>query len=271
MTESAAYNPFDQETPFGRPPTTKAAARAARRAERTAKQGPQAKPLQPKNPAQADYIDVLRAGDSVFAVGPAGTGKTYIPARIAAQRLIRGEIEKIIVTRVTVSSPRHAIGFLPGNIEAKMKPWLTPVIEGIRAEVSGQTLDKWKAEGRFEIVPFEYMRGRTFDGAVVILDEAQNACFADLELFVTRTGVGTQVVICGDPGQIDIPNSGLGHMLDLAEEFEIMDVIEFTEDDVVRSALAKAWVKAIGAYKRRQEQQADGRILDSMPRFLQHR
>jgi phosphate starvation-inducible PhoH-like protein len=240
LSESSAYHPFDQETPFERPPSTKAAARAARRADRVAKQtGQQPKPLQPKNPAQADYIDVLRAGESAFSVGPAGTGKTYIAARIAAQRLIKGDIEKIIISRVTVSSPRHAIGFLPGNIEAKMKPWLTPVIEGIRAEVSGQTLDKWKAEGKFEIVPFEYMRGRTFDNAAVILDEAQNACFADLELFVTRTGVNSQVVICGDPGQIDIPNSGLGDLLDLAEEFEIMDVVEFTEDDVVRSPLAK--------------------------------
>lgn len=275
MSESA-YHPLD-ESPFERPPTSKAANRAARRADKASKQqATVAKPLLPKNANQADYIETLRAGDSVFAVGPAGTGKTYIAGRVSAQRMVKGEIEKIVVSRVTVSAPRHAIGFLPGNIEAKMKPWLIPVIEGIRAEVSAQTLDKWKAEGKFEIVPFEYMRGRTFDKSVVILDEAQNACFSDLELIVTRTGIGTQVVVCGDPNQIDIPNSGLDDFLDLADEFEIMEIVEFTEDDVVRSPLAKKWVKAISAYKRRAEDAAErrrqersnGGNLDSPPAFL---
>lgn len=280
MTESSAYQSPVQDNPFERPPSTKAAARAARRADKHAKQAAQhAKPLVAKNENQADYLEILRHSDSVFAVGPAGTGKTYLAARIAAQRMIKGAIDKIIITRVTVSSHRHAIGFLPGNIEAKMKPWLTPVIEGIRAEVSAQTLDKWKAEGKFEIVPFEYMRGRTFDFSMIILDEAQNACFADLETFVTRTGVESQVVICGDPGQVDIPNSGLPTMLDLAEEFEIMDIVEFTEDDVVRSALAKKWVKAIAAHKRRTAdpvdrragRHSDGPFLDTPPRFLHPR
>ncbi len=265
-----AYDPLNShQEAFERPPQkTKAQARAERRADRKAKGHTNAPPLKPKTETQADYIDILRAGESAFAVGPAGTGKTYIAARIAAQQMIQGKIDKIIVSRVTVSSPRHAIGFLPGNIDAKMKPWLTPVIEGIRAEVSGNTLDEWKQQGRFEIVPFEYMRGRTFENAFVILDEAQNACFADLELFVTRTGEGTQIVICGDHSQIDIPNSGLEDILSLAEEYEIMDVIEFTEDDVVRSKLAKAWVKAIAAYKR---QQTNDGILDRPPAFLQNK
>jgi len=259
------YHPLDQEA-FDRPPSTKAAARAARRADRNQKQASHhAPPLVAKTEAQADYLEVLRAADSVFAIGPAGTGKTYLAARIAAQRLIKGEIDKIIVSRVTVSKREHAIGFLPGNIDAKMKPWLTPVIEGLRAEVSAKTMDTWKTNGQFEIVPFEYMRGRTFENAVVILDEAQNATFDDLTLFVTRTGEGTQVIIAGDPGQVDIPNSGLEDIVDLAEEFEIMDVIEFSEEDVVRSKLAKAWVKAIAARKRRL---AYDRNVDTLPNFV---
>jgi phosphate starvation-inducible PhoH-like protein len=269
LTESSVCHQLELET-FERPPSSKAAARAARRAERASKEHRlYAKPLHPKNETQRDYLGLLRQGESIFCVGPAGTGKTYLAARVAAQHLIAGEIEKIIISRVTVSKPRHAIGFLPGNIDAKMKPWLTPVIEGIRAEVSGAALDKWKMEGRFEIVPFEYMRGRTFENAVVILDEAQNATFEDLELFITRTGEGSQVIVCGDPSQIDIPNSGLGAMLDLSEEFDIMDVIEFSEDDVVRSRLAKAWVKAIAAHKRREAGESDGpAFLDSAPAFL---
>jgi phosphate starvation-inducible PhoH-like protein len=266
---ASEYHPLDQNA-FERPPTpTKAQARAARRAERSEKQTRQiAKPLVAKNPTQQDYLDILRDLDSVFAIGPAGTGKTYLAARIAAQQMIAGKVEKIIISRVTVSKAKHAIGFLPGNIDAKMKPWLTPVIEGIRAEVSANTMDQWKAQGQFEIVPFEYMRGRTFENCFVILDEAQNADFDDLTLFLTRTGEGTQVVVCGDPGQIDIHNSGLEDIVDLAERHEIMDVIEFTEDDVVRSKLAKAWVKAIGERRRRLDYQANGGNLDTPPAFI---
>ena len=258
---------------------TKAAARAARRAEKANKNASRAsKPLVPKNDNQADYIEILREGSSVFALGPAGTGKTYLPARIAAQRLMKGDIEKIIITRVTASKKEHAIGFLPGNIDAKMKPWLTPVLEGIRAEVSQTQLDQWKANGQFEIVPFEYMRGRTFDKACVILDEAQNAAFDDLTLFLTRTGEGTQVVVAGDHTQVDIPNSGLEEIVNISDDNEIMDVVEFTEDDVVRSELAKKWVKAIAARNRARDAAREDRRsgtsdrnLDELPRFVHNR
>lgn len=269
MTEaSTEYHPFDQ---VPERPLTKAQKRAQRRNER-ANSGKQAsKPLVPKNPNQADYLDILREGESVFAIGPAGTGKTYLAARIGAQRLLKGDIEKIIISRVTASKKEHAIGFLPGNIDAKMKPWLTPVIEGIRAEVSQAQLDKWKAEGAFEIVPFEYMRGRTFDNACIILDEAQNAAFDDLHLFLTRTGEGSQVVVAGDHSQIDIPNSGLEEIVNISDDHEIMEIVEFSEDDVVRSVLAKKWVKAISERNRRVRADVKARSfekLDSSVRFV---
>lgn len=279
MSEVAAFTPPEHDL-FERPTSSKAAARAARRAARNAKvEGQTVKPLVPKNETQRDYIECLDQGESVIAIGPAGTGKTYIPARRAARGLVEGKFEKIIVSRVTASKREHAIGFLPGNIDAKMKPWLTPVIEGIRAEVSAKTFDTWKGEGRFEIVPFEYMRGRTFENAFVILDEGQNATFEDLTLFLTRTGEGSQVVVAGDLDQIDIPNSGLSDIVDLAEQFEIMDVVEFSEDDVVRSALAKAWVKAIAARRREQEAQRaaaneqaarDSSFGGSAPQFIRN-
>ncbi|USN14938.1 PhoH-like protein [Brevundimonas phage vB_BpoS-Domovoi] len=270
MTEPA-YTPFE---PMHERPLTKAQARAARRAERSAKQTKHtAKPLVPKTENQADYLEVLKEGDSVFAIGPAGTGKTYLAARIAAQRMLKGDIEKIIISRVTASKKGHQIGFLPGNIEAKMAPWLTPVIEGIRAEVSKTQLEMWKSEGKFEIVPFEYMRGRTFDNACVILDEAQNAEFDDLYLLLTRTGNGTQVVVAGDHSQVDIHNSGLEEIVNISDDWEIMDIVEFTEDDVVRSEMAKKWVKAIShrnrVRKAAQEAQAAGHgNLDSLPGFV---
>ncbi|AFU87979.1 PhoH-like phosphate starvation-inducible [Caulobacter phage CcrColossus] len=270
MSEAFESHSFDDST-FERPPTkSKAQARAERRAERASKQAEhRAPPLVPKTENQREYIEILRDANSCIALGPAGTGKTYIAARIAAQRKMAGHVDKIIITRVNVSKREHALGFLPGNIDAKMKPWMTPVVEGLRAEVSAKVMDTWKAAGEFEIVPFEFMRGRTFDNAFVILDEAQNASFDDLELFVTRTGQGSQVVICGDPGQIDIPNSGLEIITDIAEENGIVDTIEFTEEDVVRSAEAKAWVKGIAKYKRAKAAAGgDARNLDGVNRFI---
>lgn len=268
MADSSSFHPLDSDAVFERPSSTKAQARQARRLEKANKGLAQAvKPLVAKNENQRDYIECLDEKESVLAIGPAGVGKTYIAGRKAAQRMIKGEIEKIIVSRVTVSKREHSLGFLPGNIDAKMKPWMTPIIEGIRAEVSGTTLDKWKAEGKFEIVPFEYMRGRNFENCVIILDEAQNATKDDLKLFLTRTGEDSQVIVCGDPDQTDIPNSGLTLIVDLAEQHQIMDVIEFTEDDVVRSKFAKAWVQAFAALKRDETLESS---LDSMSFMKRH-
>lgn len=265
---AAAYNPLDS---FERPPSTKAQARAARRAEKANKHIARvAKPLTPKTENQADYLAILRDGDSVIAIGPAGTGKTYLAARVAAQRLIAGDIEKIVVSRVTATKPQHHIGFLPGSADQKMAPWLTPIIEALKCEVSGNTLDQWRKDGKFEIVPFEFMRGRTFDNAFVILDEGQNAVFNDLYLFLTRTGTDTQVVVAGDPSpeQTDIHNSGLEEITDLAEQHEIMDVVEFDENDVVRSPFARKWVQAVAARNRARAFQANDANLDTHPRFL---
>lgn len=259
MTESA-YDPTASDAMFERPARlSKSQQRQQRKAERTAKNTHVVKPLVPLNDTQADYIDDLNDGFDVMALGPAGTGKTYIAGRKAAQRLIKGEIERIVVSRVTVSDKRHAIGFLPGGIDGKMGPWIQPIIDGIRAEVSGNTLEKWKAEGKFCIVPFEYMRGRSFHQSFVILDEAQNATEADLKLFLTRGGQDSQVVVAGDPDQSDIPDSGLEAVVDLAERFEIMSIIQFTEDDVVRSDFARKWVQAFAARKRETDRAA---ILD---------
>lgn len=195
----------------------------------------------------------------MFAVGAAGTGKTYLAARIAARRLIDGEIDKIIVSRVTVSKPKHALGFLPGKVEAKMLPWVQPLIDGLRAEVSAATLETWQQEGKFVIAAFEHMRGRTFDRCMLILDEAQNADHGDLKLFLTRTGEGTQVIVTGDLDQIDIPDSGLTRVIEMVERFNVpAKVIRFSNEDVVRSPLAKAFVKAFAAAAN----------LDKLPRFL---
>lgn len=226
-------------------PLSKAQARALRRQDR-AKCLPGSKPLEAKTANQSLYLNHLQAGRSVFAVGGAGTGKTYLPARIAARALIEGRVEKIIVCRVTVSKAKHALGFLPGKLEQKLAPWLVPVMDGLRAEASANTLELWQKEGKLEFVSFEHMRGRTFNDAFVLLDEGQNADLGDLALFLTRTGENSQVVVTGDMDQIDIHDSGLNKIIEIALEHEVpMEVVRFTSSDVVRSALAKAWVKAL--------------------------
>jgi phosphate starvation-inducible PhoH-like protein len=231
-------------------PLTKAQARAMRRQDRQGRQ-PGGKPLEAKTANQRTYLDHLFAGRSVFAVGGAGTGKTYLPARIAARRLVEGRVDKIIVCRVTVANPRHALGFLPGKLDQKLEPWLVPVMDGIKAEVSAATLDLWKKDGRFEIVSFEHMRGRTFSNAFVLFDEAQNATLPDLRLFLTRIGEEAQVVVTGDMDQIDIHDSGLNTVIGMALDHDVpMEVVQFTSDDVVRSAMAKAWVKAFEFHNR---------------------
>ncbi|AXQ69182.1 PhoH-like phosphate starvation-inducible [Caulobacter phage CcrBL9] len=275
------------EDMFEARPLNKAAVRAQRRAaaknqpasDRRQRAGdqPGAKPLEAKTAKQAEYIAHLQAGKSVAATGGAGTGKTYVAARVGARGLIEGRFEKIVLCRVAVSKPKHAMGFLPGKIEDKLKPWLVPVIDGLRAEVSAGTLDEWKAKGMFEVVAFEHMRGRTFSNAFVILDEAQNADFGDLKLFLTRTGANSQIVLTGDMDQIDIPNSGLSEVIDMILDYDVpVEVVQFTSADVVRSALAKAFVQAFERHAATKKALADGQrhdppngaFLDRAPAFL---
>lgn len=248
------------------PRLSKSQARKARRAKKLSQDGsPGGTTLHPKTEKQRTYIDLLKAGDNVFGIGPAGTGKTYLPARIAARKLIDLQISKIIISRITAApNQRHALGFLPGKQEEKLAPWMIPVMDGLKAEVSGVTLDKWKNEKKLEFAPFETMRGRTFSDCVLILDEAQNATLPDLKLLLTRIGENCQVVVTGDIEQVDIRDSGLMTVLRMSRQHRIpMSVVEFGAEDVVRSAFTKAWVAAFAA-----EEGGNVTILDDMPRFL---
>lgn len=252
----------------------KAAARAARRAEKKkAKVGQSSAPLQAKTPRQREFLDHLWARRSVIVAGPAGVGKTYLPARIAAQYLQKGTVEKVVIARVTVSDPKHALGFLPGKLDQKLKPWLIPVLEGIKAEVGNNFLEQAMQDGRIEIASFEHMRGRTFENAFVLLDEAQNASFKDLKLFLTRIGEGTQVVVTGDLDQIDVKDSGLQRVMSLCNHYQgPMEIVRFADEDVVRSVFTKEWVRVF----REAEEDRDLQIvqspvnvnLDELPAFI---
>lgn len=222
-----------------------------RKARKSAKETKRvSKPLEAKNESQQFYLECLRTCDQVFAVGGAGTGKTYIAARWAIKQLNAGHIDKIYIARPTVAKAKHSLGFLPGSMAAKLRPWLIPLMDAMKDEVSGGVLDKLLQSHRIEFLSFEHLRGRSLPNCIVILDEAQNCDVHDLQLFLTRIGEGTQIIVSGDTDQVDIPNSGLETVLDMIDEYDLDAAIcEFTEEDVVRSETAKMWVTA---FKRKQ-------------------
>jgi phosphate starvation-inducible PhoH-like protein len=218
------------------------------------------------NESQDIYLEILRDPNvsQVFAVGEAGTGKTYIPSRIAARRLVDKQISKIFIARPTVSSPAHKLGFLPGKMNAKLEPWLIPIMDAFKVEMSAQMLAKYMGSGEIEFISFEHLRGRTLADAFVILDEAQNCTIHDLKLFLTRKGEGSTYVIAGDPTQTDIGNSGLIPILDMIEEYDLSpSIVEFDPEDVVRSRDAKEWVTA---FRRRTDEEQTAAEIDRKTR-----
>lgn len=250
---------------------SKAEARRERRAAKQAAQ-PGSQPLVPQSRNQELLLDYLRSGKSVFATGGAGTGKTYVPSRFAARAKVERRFDRIIICRPAVSRDKHKLGFRPGNTKMKMAEWMVPIVEALRKEVSAATLDQWESEGKFEIVPFESMRGRTFDDAFIILDEAQNCDFLDLRMFLTRIGMHSQVVITGDTDQIDIHGSALSDVINMVMDSDDPDLadlefVQFTEDDCVRSPMARGFVRAFkrGDEKKKRDAAARRRLAEGKP------
>lgn len=227
------------------PPATKASKREARKAEKEARRP---RSLTARNPRQKGLIQDLDNFPVVLALGTAGSGKTYVAARHALNRLLHKQIERIVIARPTVSAPRHRMGFLPGGGDQKMKPWLVPIIDAFKDGTSVAEVERLMKAGQIETLPFEHMRGRTVRDGVFLLDEAQNCTLADLEMFLTRIGENAQAIICGDPDQSDIGENGLSTIADMVERHGLnAGITRFTEDDVVRSATAREWVTAFKA------------------------
>lgn len=201
--------------------------------------------LLPKNGKQALYIEALKTSPQVIVTGSAGTGKTYIAASWASKLFSEGRVERIILTRPNVPSGR-SLGFFPGSMEEKMAPWVIPFTDVIQQHLGPGAFETSVKKRAIDIVPFEVMRGRTFHNAFVILDEAQNTSPAEIKMFLTRIGDGTQVVINGDIKQSDLKSdSGLLTVLRMIQKQNLsVPHIEFSVDDIVRSDICAMWVRA---------------------------
>lgn len=202
-------------------------------------------PIKPLNPRQRFYLKAIDTTDMVVAYGPAGTAKTYLPSIRAAEMLDRGEIDKIILCRPAVEATEK-LGALPGDLRRKMQPWVMPVLDAMEERLGKSKVDEFLKSERIQIVPFAYMRGRTFKRAFIILDEAQNTTPAQMKLFVTRLGQDSKTVVTGDVSQSDIVgDSGLAELARLISKYDLpVSMIRFTRDDVVRSGLCQAFVEA---------------------------
>lgn len=206
---------------------------------------------------QRRMVELCDNNDMVFALGPAGTGKTYTAVAIAVRALKRKEVRKIILTRPAVEAGEN-LGFLPGDLKDKLDPYLQPLYDALRDMIPPERLREFMESGVIQIAPLAYMRGRTLDKAFVILDEAQNATYSQLKMFLTRMGQSAKFIITGDMTQIDLPRkqqSGLRRSLDYLKKIEGIGMVHLNEKDVIRHKLVKQIIQAF----EKDEEEKDGK------------
>jgi phosphate starvation-inducible PhoH-like protein len=205
-----------------------------------------AKQIRPKTAGQARYIDSIRKHDITFAVGPAGTGKTYLAVAVAVEALKRHSIRKIVLVRPAVEAG-ESLGFLPGDISAKINPYLRPLLDALHEMIDYDQMKRYMEQDVIEVIPLAYMRGRTLNEAFIILDEAQNTTISQMKMFLTRMGTGSKIVISGDTTQIDLPRtsaSGLVDALSRLRDIEGINVVQLNKSDIVRHRLVQEIVRA---------------------------
>jgi phosphate starvation-inducible PhoH-like protein len=209
------------------------------------------KTVVPKNISQKHYLNALLKDDVVFGIGPAGTGKTYLAIAVALQSLLNGEVDRIVVTRPAVEAG-EALGFLPGDLEEKILPYLRPLYDAMEDMVGKEDTNKMMERGLIEVAPLAYMRGRTLSKAFVILDEAQNSTSEQMMMFLTRLGSDSKMIITGDITQVDLPRSkksGLKMASKVLEAVDRIKIFYFKENDVVRHPLVRKIIEAYNAYE----------------------
>ena len=210
------------------------------------------KSVVPRTPSQRLYLEAMRSCDMVFAIGPAGTGKTYLAVAMALDRLTKGEVKRLILTRPAVEAGEK-LGFLPGDLVEKINPYLRPLYDALHDMLPFNQVRQMMEEGAIEVAPLAFMRGRTLNEAAIILDEAQNTTQEQMKMFLTRMGFGSKAVITGDVTQIDLPTSltgqpprsGLVHAREVLADVEGLSFVQFDERDVIRHPLVG---RIVGAY-----------------------
>ena len=204
------------------------------------------KAIRARNNTQQEMVKAYFDNDLIFAIGPAGTGKTYIAIALAVRALKNREIKRIILTRPAVEAGER-LGFLPGDLKDELDPYLQPLYDALGDMIPSRKLQEFMSDGTIQIAPLAYMRGRTLDRACVILDEAQNTNLGQLKMFLTRMGCNAKFIVTGDASQVDLPNksdSGLLKGIQLVKDIKGISVIRFGNDDIVRHPLVNKIVKA---------------------------
>lgn len=210
------------------------------------------KPIKAKTLGQAQYVKAMRQNDIVFGIGPAGTGKTYLSMAMAVNAFKSKEISRIILTRPAVEAGEK-LGFLPGDLQNKVDPYLRPLYDALHDLMGLETYTRLIERGVIEVAPLAYMRGRTLDDAFIILDEAQNTTSEQMKMFLTRLGVGSKAVINGDITQIDLPSgakSGLEEAIQVLQGIKGIEFVYLTDRDVVRHELVMAIIRAYDNYNK---------------------
>ena len=204
------------------------------------------KPIKPKTLGQKQYVQAIKNNTVTLGVGPAGTGKTYLAVAAAVAAFREKQINRIILTRPAVEAGER-LGFLPGDLQSKVDPYLRPLYDALFDMLGAETYQKYLERGNIEVAPLAYMRGRTLDDSFIILDEAQNTSREQMKMFLTRLGFGSKIVITGDITQIDLPAdkvSGLKEAMRVLKGVEDVAIMRLTESDVVRHALVQRIIKA---------------------------
>ena len=209
------------------------------------------KPVKPKTLGQKKYVEAIRKNTIVLGAGPAGTGKTYLAVAMAVTAFRAKEVNRIILTRPAVEAGEK-LGFLPGDLQSKVDPYLRPLYDALFDMLGAETYQKYVERGNIEVAPLAYMRGRTLDDSFIILDEAQNTTREQMKMFLTRLGFNSKMVITGDITQIDLPNgakSGLKDCIKILKNIDDIGTCFFDEKDVVRHRLVQDIIKAYAKFE----------------------
>ncbi len=208
------------------------------------------RPVKPKTLGQQRYVDAIRDNTITLAVGPAGTGKTYLAVAMAVMALRSGEISRIVLTRPAVEAGEK-LGFLPGDLQQKVDPYLRPLYDGLFDMLGAESFTKYQERGNIEVAPLAYMRGRTLDDSFIILDEAQNTTPEQMKMFLTRLGFNSKIVVTGDITQIDLADSHRSGLVEATKVLKNVDDVAqiiLNEKDVVRHKLVQSIIKAYDRY-----------------------